>query len=302
MRFAQPIAAWLVARPLHAVLGLAFTLLIPAFGQIVSGAAMTAIVLHHGWRTSMLYGLTAVVLVGAMVFVAAGPVQTIGLFALAYWLPASAVAVLLVRTRSLTLAMQVVAILALAGTLLIHAGLADPAAFWEQVLDEVAAGFRERGFGQYADLLVSQQDVLARQMTAVFVLMVWLQFVFALALGYGLFQALPDNRARFGRFCDLNFGRVLATVAAAASLLAWLVGAEWLASLAYVSFAVFWLQGMALVHWLHTDGPLPVAAVVLVYVMLPIVGELLVVGLALAGYSDAWLDFRARLRRGMPPQ
>jgi len=60
----QPIAAWLVARPMHAVLGLALTLVLP-FGPILSGATMVALVLYGGARIAALQGLiTMTVLAG----------------------------------------------------------------------------------------------------------------------------------------------------------------------------------------------------------------------------------------------
>ncbi len=301
MRIAQPIAAWLVAKPFHAVIGLAFTLLLP-FAQIVTGAAMTTVVLHYGWRQAMLFGLIAAGIVGIMAAITAAPVVTIWLNALAFWVPASGLAALLRQTRSLTLALQVSAILAVVGTVVLHIALPDPIEFWKQVLTEFADAFREMGFDQQADLLINQQDLIAPQMTVLFVLTTWSLLALVLALGYGLFQALPDNRARFGRFCDMNFGRVLALVAAVASLLAWPIGADWLQDVAFVSFAIFWIQGLSVVHWLHTEGPLPVAFVVVVYAMLPVLNALLVIGLAVMGYSDAWLDYRARLRRSSTPE
>ncbi len=295
MRVAQPIAAWLVARPLHAVLGLALTLLLP-FAQVFSGATMTMIVLRQGWRLSMLQGALAAGLVAVMAAVTGAPVVTILVNALVFWLPASLAAVLVRRSRSLTLTFQVTGIIALVGTLMMYVVLPDPTAFWKQTLTEVAAAFSERGFDQQANLLVEQQDVIAPQMTVLFVLTTWSLITLVLALGYGLFQALPENRGKFGRFCDLDFGRVLALVMVLASVLALLTSAEWAQGFAFVAFTIFWIQGLSVLHWLHTEGPLPIAVLIVAYVMLPVLNAVLIMGLAVLGYADAWFDVRSRLK------
>jgi hypothetical protein len=71
-------------------------------------------------------------------------------------------------------------------------------------------------------------------------------------------------------------------------------GAVWLQNVAFVAFAVFWLQGLAIVHWLHAEGRLPMLVVVLVYALIPLLNAVFVLGLAAAGYVDAWYGFRTR--------
>ena len=296
MGIAQPIAVWLVAKPLHTVLGLAFTLLLP-FAQIFTGAAMTMVVLQQGWRLSALQGTGAAMLVALLFAVTGVPVGAILINALVFWLPASLIALLVRRSRSLTLTFQVMAIIALLGTLTMYIVLPDQIAFWKRVLTEVAAAFEEMGFSQQAEVLTTQQDRIAPRGTVLFVLTVWSLIMLVLALGYGLFQALPENKAKFGRFCDLNFGWVLAAVMAGAVLLALLTRADWLQGLAFVASIVFWMQGLSVLHWLHTDGPLPLAALIVVYVMLLVLNAALVTGLAIVGYTDAWFDLRSRIKR-----
>ena len=116
MTVAQRIAAWLIARPLNTVLGLALTLLMP-FAQILSGAVMTMVVLQQGWRVSALQALAAAALVAVLGAVTGAAVVTILVNAIVFWLPASLVAWLVLRNRSLTLAYQVTAIVALVGGL-----------------------------------------------------------------------------------------------------------------------------------------------------------------------------------------
>jgi uncharacterized protein YybS (DUF2232 family) len=97
----------------------------------------------------------------------------------------------------------------------------------------------------------------------------------------------------------LRFGRVLALIMAVTSLLALFIGADWLRNFAFVVFVIFWLQGLAMMHWLHVVGPLPIFVLVVIYVMLPILNALLVMALAVLGYTDAWFDYRSRMGKNM---
>ncbi len=294
----QPIAAWLIARPLHAVLGLALTLVLP-FAQIFSGAAIVMLVLYGGARTAALQGLIAIAVLAALSLVTGGSLPEIlvnGLFA---WLPVFLLAWLLRRSRSLTLTLQVSAIAAMAVTLGFYIVVADPTAYWMAVLTDVAAAFRDMGLTEQAGMIVAQTELIAPQMTMVTVLTSWSLIVLVLVLGYAIYQALPGKSAEFGRFCDLRFGRTLALVMAVTSVLALLIGVEWLRNFAFVVFAIFWLQGLSMMHWLRVVGPLPFIVLIVIYAMLPFLNALLVMALAILGYTDAWFDYRARIGKNM---
>lgn len=290
------LAQWLTGKPLHGVLGLAVTLVLP-FSQIVSGAVMALVVLAGGLPLAAVLGSVAAALV-AIATVALGSEPLVAVAnALVFWVPPALTGELLRRSRSLTLTLQVTAIVALVGTLLLHAIVGDPVAFWQRQIDDLSAAFAEMGLSEQAEVLVAQKAVLAPQMTVLVVSTLWSLTALVVALGYWLYQALPDRAGRFGRFSDLNFGRIIAATIAVAALLALVSGAAWLQNFALVGFAVFWVQGLALLHWLRADGPLPVAVLIVVYGLLPILNVLLVMALAALGYSDAWFDYRARARR-----
>ena len=158
--------------------------------------------------------------------------------------PGVVLALLVQRMRSLTLTLQIsvlVAVVIIGG---LYVVVADPAAYWREVLDEFASIWRNAGRGQEADLFV-QLQLYAPQMTGIFVAIGWLLHVAAFLAGYAASASLPEQEAAFGRFSDLNFGRVLAVVLALASLIAMLSGAVWLQNIAFVLFVIFWLQGMA---------------------------------------------------------
>jgi uncharacterized protein YybS (DUF2232 family) len=172
--------------------------------------------------------------------------------------------------------------------------LGDPNVFWGEILVRISDSFREMGLTQHADILAQERDLIAPQMTVLVVITTWSLYAVVLLLGYAVYRTLPGITSNFGLFRDLNFGRVLALIMATASVVAMLTGAVWLQNFAFVIFAMFWLQGLAIVHWLHANKRVPLAVIILVYALIPLLNALLVMGLAVVGYIDAWFGFRTR--------
>ena len=88
---------------------------------------------------------------------------------------------------------------------------------------------------------------------------------------------------------------MLALIAALLSVLAFAIGMAWLQSVAIVMFVIFWLQGLAVVHWMFVDGELPLFVVIMTYVLMPILHVFLFLALAVVGYTDAWFRYRRRV-------
>ena len=285
----QAIAKWLVARPHNAVLGLAVTLLFPA-PQLISGAVMVLLVLANGARLAMIEASVAAAILAVASLILGGTLTSVVVLVAGTWVPVVLLAVLLVTMRSLTLAVQVSVIVAVTLMLLFQVAVPDQAAFWQPYLDLMEAVIRENGLQLDTELLT------AEVMTVSAVLVFWMLYASALFIGYWLYRGLPRASVDFGRFRDLNFGRVIALTMAVVSVLA-LVGVAWLSNVAFVVFVMFMMQGLALVHWLHGEGILPIFAVVSVYLLMPFLQVLLVFVLALIGYTDAWIGFRRRLKK-----
>ncbi len=292
----QPVVGWLVARPQNALIGLAATLLLP-LAQVFSGAVMVLLVLQQGLRMALLEGAGALVLLAGVSLLFNAPLAQMVLNALVSWGPVMLLAFVMLKSRSLTLALQAAAMLAIVVTLGFFVILDDPAVFWSEVLREFAAFLAGLGLTQQAELLTTQTAVLAPQMTMVFVSSGWLVIVVVLALGYALYRALPGKGASFGRFRDLNLGRVLAFTVAIASAAAGLAGTVWLQNVAFVAFVIFWIHGLAIVHWLHLERGMHVALVFGVYALMLLLSAQVIIALAVVGYTDAWFDFRKRMKR-----
>lgn len=286
----QALAAWLVARPQNAVLGLAVTLLLPA-PQLTSGVVMVLLVLAQGTRLAVIEAAVAGAMLMTVSLLFGLSVASIVTLMAGTWLPVLLLALLLVNSRSLTLTMQVSVIAAIAMMLGFYIVVTDPVAFWQPYLEMMAEVARDGG------LELNQELLDAGVMTVSATLAFWMLYVIGLLLGYGLYKKLPAETAEFGRFRQLNYGRVIALIMALASLLAFIIDAAWAQNLAFVLFAMFWLQGLSIVHWLHAEEILPLGAVVAVYILLPLLQVLVFTVLAVIGYMDAWFGFRHRMKK-----
>ena len=286
----QAIATWLVARPQNAVIGLAVTLLLPA-PQLTSGVIMALLVVAQGTKLAVIEGLIAAAVLVTVSLLFGVSIASITTLMLGTWVPVFLLAALLLRTRSLTLVMQVSVLVAVVAMTMFYIVVTDPVAFWQPYLVMMAE------LAKQSNLQLNMQMFTPDVMTVSAVLAFWLLYVVGLLLGYAMYQRLPGETGDYGRFRDFGFGRVIAIVLALASLLAFVVDVAWLQNLAFVLFVFFWLQGLAIVHWLHAEGILPVAAVIAVYILLPFLQILLMTALALIGYTDAWFNFRRRIRK-----
>jgi hypothetical protein len=292
----QPLAAWLVSRPQNAVLGLAATyVLFLPLASVFSGAVVVLLVLAHGPRKALFETAVAAVVLALMALLSGSSAMAMTMAALLTWLPAFVLAAALGHWRSLTLTMQVSVIVALGVLLGFYAVLGDPSVYWSDWLtNDAAALFMDMGLQEQAAAIVENKEAIAQQMTVLFVFTMWSLFVSGLLLGNALYQASLGQKAVFGRFCDLNFGRVLALIVAVASIAAALSGAVWLRNFAFLVFVIFWIQGLAILHWLRADKGFPVIILVVVYALIPLLSALPVISLAVVGYTDAWFGYRTR--------
>ena len=283
-------ASWLVARPQNAVMGLAVTLLLPA-PQLTSGVIMVLLVLAQGTKLALVEACIAAAVLLTVSLIFGVSIPSIVTLMIGTWVPVLMLAVLLLGSRSLTLTVQVAVIVAALAMLGFYIVVVDPVAFWQPYMDTMAEVVRQNNLQLNLELLT------AEVMTVSAALAFWMLYTGGLLLGYALYQRLPRESGDFGRFRDLNLGRVIALTMALISLLAFVVDATWVQNLAFMLFVVFWVQGLSIVHWMHAEGTLPLAALVAVYALLPFLQVLLMTALAVVGYLDAWFVFRRRMKK-----
>jgi uncharacterized protein YybS (DUF2232 family) len=289
----QRLAVWLIARPERAAFILVATFLLP-ITQILGSAVLILLILSRG---PVRAGQTVAIAIGVMlILVLISTVSITQLFqvVLKVWLPGIILALLLQRMRSLTLVLQTTVLMAMIVIIGLYAVLGDPVAYWNELLQQIIVTWREAGLEQEADLF-TQLLPYAPQMTGIVVSIGWLLHVIALLIGYTAYINLPSQSDEFGRFSDLNFGRVLAFVLALVSIVAMTTAVIWAQNIASVLFMIFWLQGLALLHWLRGAGRLPTAVLAAVYVLTVLLGPLLVTMVGVMGYTDVWFNYRARI-------
>ena len=291
----QPIAAWLVARPERAVFVLIATFPLP-FTQILGSTVLVLLVLSSGIvRAAQVAGISFLAIL-AMTLVTTVPVQTLMQVAMTIWVPGMLLAMLLQRTRSLTLSLQITVLAALLVIVGLYVIVGDSSADWQVVFKEFASLLNSSGNQREADLII-QLLPYAPYMRGFVVSIGWLVRVVAFLAGYAAYMGLPGKEAGFGRVSELNFGRVLAAVLALTSIAAMLSASVWLQNIALLLFAIFWLQGLAMLHWLRARGRLPSMLLTAVYVLTVLLGPLLVSAVGLIGYTDGWFDYRPRIAR-----
>lgn len=293
----RPIAAWLVARPYNAIAALVASVLLPL--PIISGAIMAYLALQVGPSRSVSYGGVAVVVLAVWALLTKTSVPGLLAEAVTIWLLPLVLAVLLRQWRSITLVMQTMVIVAVIGILAFHAIVGDVDAFWVSLFSVQADILSQAGLQDWADLLNENKAALAPQATLLVAFSIWQGNVLTLLLAYAMARSMQDemqdNKGSFGRFSDLNFGRVLAIMLAISSVAAWFSEIVWLQNAAMLLFLSFWMQGLAVLHWLRAEGRLPVFAVIVVYALLPFLHMLVISAMAATGYADAWVGFRRRV-------
>lgn len=252
---------------------------------------MVLLVLSQGTKLALVEACIAAAVLLTVSLIFSVSIPSIVTLMAGTWVPVLLLAVLLLGSRSLALTVQVAVIVAAVAMLVFYIVVDDPVAFWQPYMDTMAEIVRQNNLQLNLELLT------AEVMTVSAALAFWMLYTVGLLLGYALYRRLPGETGEFGRFRDLNLGRVIAVVMALTSLLAFVVDAAWLQNLAFMLFVVFWVQGLSIVHWMHSQGALPLAAVIAVYALLPFLQVLLLTALAVLGYTDAWFGFRRRRKK-----
>jgi hypothetical protein len=186
----------------------------------------------------------------------------------------------------------------------IHLLTADPVAWWRARLERyVAQPIRDANPDLTPELL-EQLDETMQGMS-----MLMLSLPAATIVGAMLIlwlarwmHATLDNPGGFGKeFRELRMDRRVAIIAVALALLAILAGhfaAGLFRGLLVLVIIMYTIQGIALVHAVVKKRSASIAWLVAMYLGLVIVPPAAVLGLALAGFSDTWFDFRRRRSAG----
>jgi len=262
----------------------------------LGGAVVGLVTLRHG----ALHGLGVVAAGGAAL--AAFGVMSSG-FALpmlvgawVLWLPVWALGLLLRSTRSLVLSLQVAAALGVIVLGLAYFWLGQPTAWWAPRLEEMLGPvFTAQGLD-----VGSYLPQLARWMTALSVAALIFGALLSLLLARA-WQAGLYNPGGFGvEFRALRLGRSFAVLslatAATAAVLSGSLG-QFMADALVTLLVIYLLQGLALVHAIVHSMQAHRGWLIGLYTVLLLAAPEMMPLLALLGWMDTWIDFRARVGR-----
>lgn len=270
------------------------SLLFPLTGML-SSATLSLATLRQGPGEGLIVGGMAGLATGLFAFAALGsPLPAIG-FILALWLPAWVLAVVLRNSRSQALTLMVAGLIGLAILMGLNLGVADPAAYWAEIMEPLRQGLIEGGILKDAESQLLIQD-LARWMTAAFAATFYFQALLALLLGRW-WQSLLYNPGGFGEeFRNLRLGKGLGALGLILIAFLLLRGEnQWAADLLILITPLFMLQGLALIHWLvkalQASRGWLIGLYALFLLTLPH-AQVLTAGLGLA---DIWVNVRARM-------
>ena len=271
------------------------SLLFPLTGML-SSATLALATLRQGPVEGLLVGLFAGLASGLFAFAALGsPLPAVG-FALALWLPVWALAVMLRNSGSPALTVTTAGLMGLAILIGLKVGVADPAAYWAELLEPVRKGLIEGGILTDAEGQALILEV-ARWMTGAFAATFYFQALLALFLGRW-WQSLLYNPGGFGaEFRDLRLGKGLGVLGLALMAFILVKGEnQWAADLLILITPLFLLQGLALIHWLvkalQANRGWLIGLYALFLLALPH-AQVLTAGLGLA---DIWVNVRAKVR------
>lgn len=279
----------------HAIGISALSLLMPPF-SFVGGAIIGLATLRYGAAEGgvVLAGSAAVFAVA--MWALAGSTAPAMVFVVVTGLPVLALSALLRTTASQGVVLVTATLVTGAAIAMLYVAVPDPAEWWLDVfaafLTGGAEGVDPRGFEQLAEML---RTVVTGLPIAVMVTAVCTVILARWA------HAALDNPGGFGReFRDLRVGRRFAFGAGAVVILALFLaprGAGIGHDLLMLVVAACAIQGVATVHGLVAVRGRGRGWLVAMYLSLLLVTPAAVLALSVAGFSDAWLDYRTRFDR-----
>jgi hypothetical protein len=214
------------------------------------------------------------------------------------WVPAAVLGAVMGRSGSLRIAIEAAAVGASAIVLMQYALLGDPAVFWADTLNAFISERVQPEALQGANLealISATAGWMAGGVAAA-----WFLATLASLLLARYWASLLDRPGAFGEeFRALRFGRwllILVPVLLVAGVLATGGRPSLMGQLYLIGMVVFLIQGISVAHALVADFSASVGWLVGLYLMLLLIAPQGATMVAVAGYADGWLDFRARAR------
>ncbi len=213
----RSLAQWLAGNPVGAVLLTGLLGLLPLLGVGVAfflpGAVPALIVLVRGERQGVIVAVGASLLLAAAMLLFGRPMP-VGFIYSAWVLgPPLLLAILLRRTDSLSLCLQVATLVGAVLLVALHVSFGDPQQFWAPFVRDLAQEMKTRGLPMDLEK-DGLADTLARTLWGWVAVLTMTLAMCALFLARW-WQSLPEHAGSFGaEFRQVRLGRVLGVAAA----------------------------------------------------------------------------------------
>jgi hypothetical protein len=262
--------------------------------SILSGAAVALVTLRHGAKEGMLVVIASWLASSLLSYLVFTDILPAAVFALVLWAPVWLLGLLLRFSRSLSITIETMLLLALIAVGILFSVVSDPAAYWAGWLKEPLQNLL-----QNSDVQTSAEEFetilqsVSKWMSAILAVGFFMQLVATLFIARW-WQGLLYNPGGFGReFRELRYHQLLALMSA--PVLLWVaLGSppDWLVAIATLLIAAYFLQGLAVTHGLLKHFNAHVVWLAGIYVMLFIALPYVMAALAVTGFTDAWMNFR----------
>ena len=285
-------SSWIVANLGAAVFLTGLLGLLPLFGLgfafFLPGAVPALVILERGPREGVMVAAGASLLLALAMWMIGRPIPVGLIYSLWVLGPPLALAVLLRRSGSLALSLQVAVLAGVAMVVLLHVMLGDPEQFWAPFVRDLAQEMQRRGLPMdlAEDGLV---ETLARTLWGWVTVLTVLLAMCALFLARW-WQARADHAGRFGaEFQRLRLGVVLGMAAAIAIVASLLSDRPLVDDLARLFLGALMIVGLAAAHRFKAEGRLNGAWLWAIYMLLVLAAPIMVAALAGWGFVDNWL-------------
>jgi hypothetical protein len=290
-------ASWLTQSPGGAVFATGLLGLLPLFGLgfafFLPGAVPALVSLVRGPRLGMAVALGATVLLTLAMWTIGRPVP-VGLIYSAWVLgPPLALALVLARTQSLSMCLQLAVLAGVELLVFLHVTLGDPAKFWAPFVRDLAEEMQKRGLPM--DLEKNGlAETLARTLWG------WVTALTILLAMCAIFLArwwqtrlLPQHAGQFGaEFQQLRLGVALGAAGAVLICASLFTDQALVDDMERIFLGALMLVGLAAAHRYKAAGRLNGAWLWAIYVLLVLMAPIMVAALAGWGFVDNWLRSR----------
>lgn len=286
----QAALAWLMASRWRAV-GVVFALTVLPLTGILAAALLALVVLRHGLPEGLLAGAVAGAGLLALQLVGGGEPASVLLVA-GYWLLVMLLAAGLRRTGSQGRMLALAGLIGCAAVAGVFAATGDPAPQIERQMREQVVPFYEQYGLEIAPEAIAPMAALMTGLT----LGLWLMGCFVTVLIGRWAQAVLYNPGGFRReFHALRLGTIAALLSGLVFIAGLLLSQPLLGNLALVLVLMWAVQGLAVMHGVAGRAQLHWAWLVPPYVLALILPPHLIALMAMMGFADRWVDFRARV-------